>query len=117
VGGSRRKGKERADPKGKKRQRASSGSDDEEPAPKRGRPTGSSNYSKEDVKKLFDFIQLEQPVGQKGWKEVHRHYKKYARANGRAKRGVSSLENKFKSVRNSISIFKFSANPASSTSK
>ncbi|KAJ7806818.1 hypothetical protein B0H13DRAFT_2386855 [Mycena leptocephala] len=47
VGGSRRKGKERTDPKGKKRQRASSGSDnDSEPVAKRGRPQGSANYHK-----------------------------------------------------------------------
>ncbi|KAJ6447991.1 hypothetical protein C8R45DRAFT_1134637 [Mycena sanguinolenta] len=50
VAGSRRKGKgrERADPKGKKRQRASYGSDNNtEPVAKRGRPQGSANYSKD----------------------------------------------------------------------
>jgi hypothetical protein len=85
VAGSRRKGKERADPKGKKRQRASSGSDnDSEPATKRGRPHGSANYGKEDVRKMFDIIAEIIPIGQKGWKEVERKYNKWAKESGRA---------------------------------
>ncbi|KAJ7845880.1 hypothetical protein B0H13DRAFT_1908145 [Mycena leptocephala] len=69
VGGSRRKGKERAHWTGKKRQRASSGSEDNEPAPKRGRPAGSGNYNKEDTSKLFVLIEedarrSEGPAGQ-----------------------------------------------------
>ncbi|KAJ7779443.1 hypothetical protein DFH07DRAFT_730180 [Mycena maculata] len=97
VAGSRRKGKERADTKGKKRQHGSSGSeDDSEPATKRGRPAGSGNYSKEDTGKLFDLIQKELPVGQKGWKEIHRQFNRWAVLSGRPKRSPKSLENKFK---------------------
>ncbi|KAJ7437212.1 hypothetical protein B0H11DRAFT_2255560 [Mycena galericulata] len=98
VAGSRRKGKERAsDPKGKKRQRASSVSEDEsEPQRKRGRPTGSGNYHKEDTAKLFDLIEEELPVGQKGWKVIHRRFNKWAVLHGRTKRSPKSLENKYK---------------------
>ncbi|KAJ7201958.1 hypothetical protein B0H12DRAFT_1244114 [Mycena haematopus] len=97
VAGSRRKGKERADPKGKKRQRASSGSEnDSEPVAKRGHPQGSANYSKEDVRKMFDLIAELLPVGQKGWKEIERRYNKWAKHNGRAERPPKALENKYK---------------------
>ncbi|KAJ7679987.1 hypothetical protein B0H14DRAFT_3681673 [Mycena olivaceomarginata] len=97
VGGSRRKGKERADPKGKKRQCASSGSDnDSEPVAKRGRPQGSANYGKEDLRKMFDLIAETLPVGQKGWKEVERKYNKWVKQNGRAERPPKALENKYK---------------------
>jgi hypothetical protein len=86
VGGSRHKGKERADPKGKKRQRASSGSDNDSDGPvaKRRRPHGSANYGKDDVRKMFDLVAELLPVGQKGWKEVERRYNKWAKQNGRA---------------------------------
>ncbi|KAF8129104.1 hypothetical protein K438DRAFT_2000003 [Mycena galopus ATCC 62051] len=97
VGGSRRKGKERADPKGKKRQRASSGSDnDSEPVAKRGRPHRSANYGKDNVRKMFDLVTELLPVGQKGWKEVERRYSKWAKQNGRAERPPKALENKYK---------------------
>ncbi|KAJ7788518.1 hypothetical protein B0H14DRAFT_3892410 [Mycena olivaceomarginata] len=96
VGGSRRKGKERADPKGKKRQCASSGSDNDsdEPVAKRGRPHGSANYGKDNVRKMFDLVAELPPVGQKGWKEVERRYNKWAKQNGRAERPPKALENK-----------------------
>ncbi|KAF8182174.1 hypothetical protein K438DRAFT_2166707 [Mycena galopus ATCC 62051] len=97
VGGSRRKGKERADPKGKKRQHASSGSDnDSEPVAKCGHPHGSPNYGKDNVCKMFDLIVELLPMGQKGWKEVERWYKKWAKQNGRAERPPKALENKYK---------------------
>ncbi|KAK7000755.1 hypothetical protein R3P38DRAFT_3615695 [Favolaschia claudopus] len=99
AGTRRRKGKDKdtADGKGKKRQHVSSGSDnDSEPAAKRGRPAGSSNYAKEDVRKMFEIIRKVLPVGQKGWKEVERLYNEWARANGRAERPPKALENKYK---------------------
>ncbi|KAJ7277227.1 hypothetical protein C8J57DRAFT_1222969 [Mycena rebaudengoi] len=87
IAGSRRKGKEPADPKGKKRQRGCSGSeDDSEPAAKRGRPDGSGNYHKEDTDKLLDL----------GWKEIYSTFNRWAVLNGRTKRSQKSLENKFK---------------------
>jgi hypothetical protein len=101
VGGSRCKGKERADPKGKKRQRASSVSDnDSEPVAKCGCPHGSANYGKDDVRKMFDLVAELLPVGQKGWKEVERRYNKWAKQNGRAEQPPKALENKYKQVRN-----------------
>jgi hypothetical protein len=99
VAGTRRKGKERADPKGKKRQRASSDSEgDSEPVAKRGRPAGSGNYGKEDVNKLFELIEEELPVGQKGWKVVVKEFNKWAKKHGRPKWVGNALENKYKQV-------------------
>ncbi|KAJ7125615.1 hypothetical protein C8R43DRAFT_1135196 [Mycena crocata] len=84
VAGCRCKGKDRTDPKGKKRQHPSSDlDDDDEPIAKCGRPSSSSNYSKDDVNKLFDIIEKEQPVGQKGWKVVQKQYNRWAELNGR----------------------------------
>jgi hypothetical protein len=101
VGGSRCKGKECADSKGKKRQRASSVSDnDSEPVAKRGHPHRSANYGKDDVRKMFDLVAELLPVGQKGWKEVERRYNKWAKQNGRAERPLNALKNKYKQVRN-----------------
>ncbi|KAJ7222883.1 hypothetical protein C8J57DRAFT_1148546 [Mycena rebaudengoi] len=97
IAGSRRKGKEPADPKGKKRQRGCSGSeDDSEPAAKRGRPAGSGNYHKEDTDKLLDLVEKALPVSQKGWKEIYSTFNRWAVLNGRTKRSQKSLENKFK---------------------
>ncbi|KAF8177117.1 hypothetical protein K438DRAFT_1770230 [Mycena galopus ATCC 62051] len=80
VGGSHCKGKEHADPKGKKRQRASSSSDnDSEPVAKCGLPHGSANYGKDDIHKMFNLVAELLPVGQKGWKEVERRYNKWAK--------------------------------------
>ncbi|KAJ6589855.1 hypothetical protein DFH09DRAFT_866320, partial [Mycena vulgaris] len=97
VAGSRRPPK-KVD-KGKKRARDNSGSEDsgdDAPAAKRGRPKGAPNYSKEDVRALFGFVQTVLPIGSKGWKEVHLSYNKYRREKQRPKRDAKSLENKFK---------------------
>ncbi|KAJ7701086.1 hypothetical protein B0H17DRAFT_1327685 [Mycena rosella] len=101
VGGSRRSKPSKPD-KGKKRAR-DSGSDDSDndgaaPAPKRGRPLGSGNYSRDDVNALFTLIEKELPLGQRGWKEVHRGYKRYCAAKNRPKRSAKSLENKYKQM-------------------
>ncbi|KAJ7457072.1 hypothetical protein FB451DRAFT_1183579 [Mycena latifolia] len=80
----------------KKRERYSDSEDESEPARKRGRPAGAGNYGKEDVKALFDLIEAELPVGQKGWKVIHRSFNKWARAQGRPKRSPKSLESKYK---------------------
>lgn len=97
VAGSRRNGKERADPKGKKRKHISSDSEDDgKVAPKRGRPAGSGNYGTDGTKKLLDLVQELLPVGQKGWKLVERAYNKWAVHCGKSKRSQSSLEHKYK---------------------
>ncbi|KAJ6583233.1 hypothetical protein B0H10DRAFT_2235024 [Mycena sp. CBHHK59/15] len=94
VAGARRKIK---DAKGKKRHRDSDSDDaSDEPVSRRGRPSGSSNYSKEDTKYLLDMVERELPLGGKGWKIIARKYKKWARNNGRPKRGLKSLETKYK---------------------
>ncbi|KAJ7788862.1 hypothetical protein B0H14DRAFT_3503693 [Mycena olivaceomarginata] len=67
-----------------------------EPIAKYGCPQRSANYSKEDVRKMFDLVAELLPVGQKGWKEVERWYNKWAKQNGRAERPPKALENKYK---------------------
>ncbi|KAJ7836475.1 hypothetical protein B0H14DRAFT_3460693 [Mycena olivaceomarginata] len=80
VGGSCHKGKEHVDPKGKKRQRVSSISDnDSEPVAKHRCPHGSTNYGKDNVCKMFNFVAELLPVGQKGWKEALENKYKQAR--------------------------------------
>ncbi|KAJ7092376.1 hypothetical protein B0H15DRAFT_777358 [Mycena belliarum] len=87
------------DPKGKKR-RQDSDSDNESDAPtskrRGGRPSGSGNYSKEDMKCLLDALQDELPLGPKGWNVVAGKYKRWAVKHGRPERGQKSLETKFK---------------------
>ncbi|KAJ7289194.1 hypothetical protein C8J57DRAFT_1213555 [Mycena rebaudengoi] len=98
VAGARRKVKH---PKGKarKRQRDSESEEDsDEPAAKRGRPSGSGNYSKDDNKALLDLVQQELPLGAKGWKVITGRFKKYSVKNGRPERGQKSLETKYKQV-------------------
>ncbi|KAJ7106931.1 hypothetical protein C8R44DRAFT_744806 [Mycena epipterygia] len=71
VGGVRHKVK---DSKGKKRQYSSdsdSDSDVGEPVPKRGRPKGSSNFSKDDTAKLLDLVEKYLPLGQNWISPLH----------------------------------------------
>ncbi|KAJ6615620.1 hypothetical protein B0H10DRAFT_2435371 [Mycena sp. CBHHK59/15] len=97
VAGARRKIK---DAKGKKRRRDSDSDDaSDEPVSRRGRPSGSGNYSKEDTKYLLDMVERELPLGGKGWKIIARKYKKWARNNGRPERGLKSLETKYKQIK------------------
>ncbi|KAJ7135124.1 hypothetical protein C8R46DRAFT_1235224 [Mycena filopes] len=87
----------KSDPKAKKRQRADSGSESEGGrAVKRGRPSGSGNYSTQDVGHLFDIIAELLPVGQRGWTEVTTEYNKYAEEEGYPPRVGKALENKYK---------------------
>ncbi|KAJ7224652.1 hypothetical protein GGX14DRAFT_387325 [Mycena pura] len=82
--------------KGKKRKLASSDSEGVAAAPKRGRPSGLGNYTMDDLTKLLDLVEDELPIGQKGWKVIHRAYTKWAKANARPLRVEKALENKFK---------------------
>ncbi|KAF8142345.1 hypothetical protein K438DRAFT_1878227 [Mycena galopus ATCC 62051] len=98
VGGARQKTK---DTKGKKCQRdsdSSNDSDDDTPAPKCGRPQGSTNFAKEDIKKLFDIMEKTLPIGQKGWKVVESKYNKYALANDKSERNIKSLQTKYNQI-------------------
>ncbi|KAJ7670956.1 hypothetical protein B0H17DRAFT_1245356 [Mycena rosella] len=93
VAGSRQEGK------GKKRQYSSNEAEDSDgPVNKRGRPQGSSNFSKADTKKLLDLTEKELPLGQKGWEVIKKGYSKWARANDRPERPGKSLENKYKQM-------------------
>jgi hypothetical protein len=50
------------------------------------------------VSKLFELIEEELPVGQKGWKVVVKEFNKWAKKHGRPKRVGNALENKYKQV-------------------
>ncbi|KAJ7260090.1 hypothetical protein C8J57DRAFT_1637629 [Mycena rebaudengoi] len=86
IAGSRRKGKEPADPKGKKRPRTTASL-----LPNVGVPP-----DLEDTDKLLDLVEKALPVGQKGWKEIYSTFNRWAVLNRRTKRSQKSLENKFK---------------------
>ncbi|KAJ7713780.1 hypothetical protein DFH07DRAFT_785870 [Mycena maculata] len=97
VAGSRRKDK------GKKRHHSSDSEEDSDAAPhptKRtcGRPSGSSNFSKEDTKHMLDLVEKELPLGQKAWDKVIKRYNKWACTNKRPERPGKSLETKYKSL-------------------
>ncbi|KAF8185798.1 hypothetical protein K438DRAFT_1973647 [Mycena galopus ATCC 62051] len=98
VGGARQKTK---DTNGKKCQRdsdSSNDSDNDAPAPKRGCPQGSTNFAKEEIKKLFDIMEKTLPIGQKGWKVVESKYNKYALVNDKSERDIKSLQTKYNQV-------------------
>ncbi|KAJ7750685.1 hypothetical protein DFH07DRAFT_1034059 [Mycena maculata] len=87
--------------KGKKRRLSSDDSDEESDVPvtkksRQGRPKGSSNFSKADVNGLLDAVEKLKPMGQKGWQEVEKSFKKWARRNVRPDRDAKSLETKYK---------------------
>ncbi|KAJ7775574.1 hypothetical protein B0H16DRAFT_48467 [Mycena metata] len=101
VAGSRRngKGKECADkPAASKKRahtRASSVSDNERTA-KRGRPHGSANYGRSELRKMFELVEDALPVGQRGWRELEAKYNDWADDTEHALRPPKALENKFK---------------------
>ncbi|KAJ7256410.1 hypothetical protein C8J57DRAFT_1650910 [Mycena rebaudengoi] len=100
VAGARRKTKETKEKKGKGKEKAKkrryvvdSGDDSDEPVAKRGRPSGSGNYSKEDQKVLLDLIEEELPLGHKGWAVIEAMFNDYARKAGRPERaGTRDLD-------------------------
>ncbi|KAJ7231708.1 hypothetical protein B0H12DRAFT_969480, partial [Mycena haematopus] len=63
-----------------------------------GRPQGSSNFSKDDTKKLLDIVKKTLPLGAKAWKAVASKYNKWAAGNDRSERDAKALENKFKTL-------------------
>ncbi|PPQ95870.1 hypothetical protein CVT26_015609 [Gymnopilus dilepis] len=81
---------------------AESGDDEGERPAKRanhgGRRPGAGNYSDPDVQKLLDLVEKELPIGQRGWKAVHKRYTKYAEKHKRHVRDCKALENKFKQL-------------------
>ncbi|KAG6913459.1 hypothetical protein DXG01_006708 [Tephrocybe rancida] len=96
------KGKQKASGAGgiRKRKSGNHSSDGAEVGPeaKRGRPTGAGNYNNEDIDALLDAVEIERPIGQRGWLSVSRVFGKYSRKNNRPERAVKSLETKFKQL-------------------
>src|ERR1700761_7739458 len=74
---------------------------DGERAPKRGRPSGSSNYTTQELTILLDLVESRCPIGKKAWKAVAKDFNSKARGLGRPERQEKALENKFKQVRRS----------------
>jgi hypothetical protein len=97
-----RRSKGKDDKRGRKRKHVSDGEDDdddmEEETSKRGRPRGAGNYLAADVSALLDFVDRELPLGQHGWKVVHRNYSRWALVHRRPERTMKSLETKYKQV-------------------
>ncbi|KAF8868093.1 hypothetical protein BD779DRAFT_1684723 [Infundibulicybe gibba] len=65
---------------------------------KRGRPRGSGNYLPEDITALLDFVEVELPLGQRGWAAVHRRFNQWRQSNTRPERTLKSLETKYKQL-------------------
>ena len=74
--------------------------DEEETKAKRGRPQGAGNYSVGDMTALLNYVEEELPLGQRGWAVVATKFNKWAAKHGRPDRKITSLETKFKQVRN-----------------
>ncbi|KAG1765103.1 hypothetical protein EDD22DRAFT_732352, partial [Suillus occidentalis] len=72
--------------------------DDGDVRVKRGRPSGSNNYTTADTKALLDFVEKELPLGQRGWQAIHAKFSEWAIERGRPDRKLSSLETKFKQL-------------------
>lgn len=74
--------------------------DEDETKTRRGRPQGAGNYSSSDVNALLDCVEEELPLGQRGWQSVAAKFNKWAVKHSRPERKLSSLETKYKQVRN-----------------
>jgi hypothetical protein len=99
VAGSHHKGKQCAEVLQPRKQRHH-GNNDSPELPKRGHPKGTGNYTADDLTTLLDAVQLhELPLCQRGWKNVHAEYIRWARSARRPERDQKSLETKFKQVR------------------
>ncbi|KAF8216872.1 hypothetical protein K438DRAFT_1797970 [Mycena galopus ATCC 62051] len=68
------------------------------PAPKCGHPQGSTNFAKEDIKKLFDIMEETLLISQKEWKVVESKYNKYALANDKSEHDIKSLQMKYNQI-------------------
>ncbi|KAI9453065.1 hypothetical protein HD554DRAFT_2043477 [Boletus coccyginus] len=90
----------------KKRSRAVIELDDDDddllPAPnakaKHGHPQGANNYTTRDTTTLLDCIEVELPLGQRGWQAITPKFNKWAVKSARPERKVTSLEMKFKQL-------------------
>ena len=63
-----------------------------------GRRTGAGNYQQKDLTMLLDLAEKELPLGQQGWKNIHKRYTKWAEVHHRPVREWKALESKFKNV-------------------
>ncbi|KAJ7572968.1 hypothetical protein C8J56DRAFT_904441 [Mycena floridula] len=64
----------------------------------KGRTAGAPNYTDEEVHGLLDLIEQSLPIGAAGWNSVGDAYLDWAKENGYAERGSSSLQTKFKQI-------------------
>ncbi|KAG1868350.1 hypothetical protein DFJ58DRAFT_723609 [Suillus subalutaceus] len=96
--GKQRQGKENTERAPKRARAAEDDEDDPRAGAKRGRPSGSNNYSPTDIQVLLDFVEDECPLGQKGWQAIHSKYSEWARDHERPPRKAMSLETKFKQL-------------------
>ncbi|KAJ7224043.1 hypothetical protein GGX14DRAFT_331331, partial [Mycena pura] len=71
---------------------------DGERAPIRGRPSGSSNYSAQELTLLLDLVEDRCPIGKKAWGAIAKDFNNKVRGLGRPERQEKALENKFKQL-------------------
>ncbi|KAJ7575235.1 hypothetical protein C8J56DRAFT_901428 [Mycena floridula] len=64
----------------------------------KGRTAGAPNYTDEEVHGLLDLIEHSLPISAAGWNSVGDAYLEWAKENGYAERGSSSLQTKFKQI-------------------
>jgi hypothetical protein len=95
-------GAHQKDKKGKKCAHSSDSDSDSDtaPAPKqRGHRKGSSNFAPDNVNMLLVIAENKLPIGCRGWKDLAKVYKAWAKECGWPKHDAASLESKFKQVR------------------
>jgi hypothetical protein len=92
------KGKQVANSRGLKRQRATE-TDSRGPAKKaKGRANGSANYTEEDLHAMLDALEEKLPLGGIVWEEVAVIFNLWAEENERPGRNADSLKRKFEAV-------------------
>ncbi|KAF9019861.1 hypothetical protein BDZ89DRAFT_1206543 [Hymenopellis radicata] len=96
-------GSRRSDPKGKGKQRARDSETPalQKPAIKRkrgGRTSGAANYTAEDMEALLDIVEIQLPIGGKGWNVCTEEFNIWAVENERPKREAKSLEKQVQAI-------------------
>jgi hypothetical protein len=72
--------------------------EDFEKPSKCGCPTGTGNYSEDDITALLDCVEEELPLGQRGWRRLHTKFIKWACEHDCPERQLKSLGTKYKQV-------------------
>lgn len=111
LGGSRRKGKERAHGEVPRKRKRADGSDNEGNARPRkrtrnpGRARGARNCTPACLDLLLDIVEAELPTSQKGWARCGELFRVKAAESELPERSDDSLQKKYKQVRTSFSLF------------